>query len=619
MTGAALFVSRTNAQSALPNVPRKILFVGDSFTYAQGGIYSHFEKLAAAADPPLVVTTDKAVAGGAFLKRLWDMQEPVKAIDTGVFDVVVLQDDIPETNVDYFRQYARMFVDEVRKNKGRPILFMAWAYQRLGWISMQEIAQAHRTLAKELNVEVAPVGLAWQQATKARPDLDLYAADREHPSAYGTYLATCVVYATIYGRDPTGLRYVPSGITSDQAAFLQKVAWQTVQDYKAGKQAENESPSWVLQGSFPDPGGNTVVDRDGRVTVPPRTAAATPAPAPAGLLPRTPGCSRSPVCGNRLTPGRQSLQRVEWEQTLGYTFTYPYVLPAGAGGVPSVALDSSGNLWVFQRKAAGSPQLYKFDPDHKLILQIGDDVIGHQDKAHGMAVDAENNVWIADANGATVMKLSPSGELLMTLGTRGRRGDWNEAQGQRLLWQPVMIAFGKNGDVYIGEGHADESPNDTDSGDPANTLGAARVIHLDRNGRFIQQWYGNSVGQGKFDSVHGLAVDPESGDVWIGDREQYRIVVYTADGKFLRTMQMRNLVCALQFDAHGNPWMASGQDGQFLKLDRNGKVLGAIGNGMGIGAGQFIEASYWVFDQQNNLYAGDTSVGRVTKMVAPEK
>jgi hypothetical protein len=52
-------------------------------------------------------------------------------------------------------------------------------------------------------------------------------------------------------------------------------------------------------------------------------------------------------------------------------------------------------------------------------------------------------------------------------------------------------------------------------------------------------------------------------------------------------------------------------------MDRNGKVLGAIGNGMGIGPGQFIEASYWVFDKQNNLYAGDTSVGRVTKMVAP--
>ena len=388
--------------------------------------------------------------------------------------------------------------------------------------------------------------------------------------------------------------------------------------------AEGGSPGWFLQGSFPDPGGNTVVDPEGRVIVPQRGGGAPPRPAASATpavpaLAPTPGCSRSPLCGNRLTPGRNALQRVTWEQTLGYTFTYPYVLPPGSGGVPAVALDSQGSLWVFQRKAAGSPQLFKFDAEHKLILQIGDDVIGHQDKAHGMAVDAEDNVWISDANGATVMKLSPRGELLVTIGTRGRRGDWDEAKGQRLLWQPVMIAFGQSGDVYIGEGHANESPNDTDSSDAANNLGVARVIHLDNAGKFINQWYGNSVGQGKFDSVHGLAVDPTNGDVWIGDREQYRIVVYSGDGKFLKTMQMRNLVCALHFDSRGNPWMASGQDGQFLKLDRNGKVLGAIGNGMGIGAGQFIEASYWVFDKQDNLYAGDTSVGRVTKMVAPHE
>jgi len=222
-------------QSVNPAHPQRILFVGDSFTYAQGGLYTHFEKLAASATPPLAVTTERAVQGGAFLKVLWELKDPVKAIDSGTFDIVVLQDDIPETNVDYFRQYATMFVAEVRKNNARPILFMAWAYDRLGWISMAEIANAHRNLAKQLNVEVAPVGLAWQQAAKERPALDMYASDREHPNMFGTYLATCVVYATIYGKDPTGLAYVPSGITSDDARFLQRIAWQTVQDYLAGR------------------------------------------------------------------------------------------------------------------------------------------------------------------------------------------------------------------------------------------------------------------------------------------------------------------------------------------------------------------------------------------------
>jgi len=388
--------------------------------------------------------------------------------------------------------------------------------------------------------------------------------------------------------------------------------------------AADGSPGWFLQGSFPDPTGRTIVDAGGRVTVPPRSGASEGGGAARGAVAgasvaETPACRRSPVCGNRLGRTRQSLQRVQWKQTMGYTFTYPYVLPPGFGGVPAVALDSKGNLWVFQRAEAGKPQLFKFDRDNKLILQVGADVIGYQDKAHGMAVDREDNVWITAANGATVMKISPAGKLLMTIGVAGRRGDWDEAKGQRLLWQPVMVAFGPSGDLYIAEGHANESPNDTDSDDPVNNLGAARIIHLDKNGRFINQWYGNEVGQGKFSSAHGLAVDPANGDVWIGDREEYRIVVYSGDGRFLKTMQMRNLVCALNFDAHGEPWMASGQDGQFLKLDRNGTVLGAIGNGMGIGHGQFIEASYWVMDRDDNLYAGDTSVGRVTKMLAPKK
>ncbi len=378
--------------------------------------------------------------------------------------------------------------------------------------------------------------------------------------------------------------------------------------------AEHGQPAWFLQGSFPDPTGFTVVDADGHVSVIP----------PESRGPRTPGadsgppCSHSPICGRRGGKARGAMQRVEWKQELGYRFSYPYVVPQGIGGIPSVALDSKGNLWVFKRSAPGSPQLFKFDPSHKLILTVGEDVIGRQDKAHGMAVDASDNVWITDNGQATVMELSPQGKLLRTIGTRGHRGDWDEAKGQRLLWQPVMVAFAPNGDLYIAEGHANESPNDVDSDDPTNKEGVARVIHLDHDGKFVNQWFGNEVGNGKFDSTHGFAIDPTNGDVWIGDREQYRIVIYNANGEFLRTLQMRNLVCALNFDHQGNPWMASGQDGQFLKLDRSGRVLGAIGNGMGIGPGQFTEASYWAFDRDDNLYAGDTSVGRVTVMTKPK-
>jgi len=380
--------------------------------------------------------------------------------------------------------------------------------------------------------------------------------------------------------------------------------------------AHDGTPAWHLGPSFPDPTGFTLVDADGTVHVIPREERK----ALMGGAPRVPGgesgppCSHSIVCGRKGGFARSALARVEYDQTLGYKFSYPYVVPKGIGGVPSVALDSKGNLWVFKRSPAGVSQLMKFGPDHKLVLEVPESVIGHQDKPHGMAVDKNDNVWIVDNGLSTVMKLSPEGKLLMTIGVKGHRGDWVEEKGQRLLWQPVMVAFAPNGDLYIAEGHANESPNDVDNDDPTNNIGAARIIHLSADGKFIGQWFGDEVGQGKFDSTHGLAIDPTNGDVWIGDREQYRIVVYTGDGRFKKTFSMRNLVCALGFDHKGNPWMASGQDGQFLKLNRDGKVLGAVGNGMGIGKGQFTEASYWVFDPKDNLIAGDTSVGRVTVM-----
>jgi sugar lactone lactonase YvrE len=320
-------------------------------------------------------------------------------------------------------------------------------------------------------------------------------------------------------------------------------------------------------------------------------------------------CSHSPVCG--WGKGRNAIAHEERTPNLGFTFAYPFALPDGLiGGVSAVALNSKEHLFAFQRNPVGKPQLFEFDQNHKLVRTIGEDVIGHQNKAHGMAIDAQDNIWICDENGDTVMKLSPEGKLLMTIGVKGQRGDWDEAKGQRLLWQPLALAFAPNGDVYIGMGHANESPNDTDKS-PTNGSGAARILHLDKNGKFIHQWFGNNAGPGHFSMVHGIAINPNNGNVYIGDREEYRIVVYDGIGKFVKTIQTRNLVCALYVDPRNQLWMATGQDGQIFKLDWDGNVLGAIG--------KFIESNYMAMDSHGNLFTGDTSVGRITEMIAPKK
>ena len=228
-----LVVAIALVPAAARQAARRVLFVGNSLTYWNDGLDVHLGRLAASAEPPVSVTTGRSVAGGAFLKTLWLLRDPRQKIATGQYDVVVLQEDLPETTVDDFRQHARLFVADVRKAGARPVLLMAWAYDRLGWITMDGIARAHREAAAELNVDVVPVGLAWQRASAQRPALTLYAPDREHPSLHGTYLATAVVYAVVFGRNPTGVPYTLAGVAAEDAKFLQNVAWETLQVYRA--------------------------------------------------------------------------------------------------------------------------------------------------------------------------------------------------------------------------------------------------------------------------------------------------------------------------------------------------------------------------------------------------
>jgi len=327
-------------------------------------------------------------------------------------------------------------------------------------------------------------------------------------------------------------------------------------------------------------------------------------------------CSHSPICN--WGKNRDAVPHEVRKSDLGYTVAYPFQLPPGGGGVLGVGIDSKGHFWVYQRTKPGNPQLFEFDKDRKLIRAIGDDVIGHQNKAHCLAIDAADDVWIADENGDTVEEVSPEGKLIRTVGIRGQSGDWVESKGQQLLWQPVSLAFAPDGSLYIGEGHANESPNDTDRS-PTNVSGASRVLHINKDGKFINQWYGNIAGPGHFSMAHGITVNPDNGNIYIGDREEYRLVVYTGDGKFIKTIQMRNLTCGLYVDPHKQLWLATGHDGQIFKIDWDGNVLGAIGNGPGKGPGQFGESNYMVMDGDGDIYVGDTEIGRVTEFIPPKK
>ena len=212
--------------------PATILFVGNSFTFWNGGLWKHMQGLSATHGEGTGAKTSRVVRGGASLKVLWKRTKARDTIANGDFDVIVLQEDLPETTVVDFHTYAAKFDALAHEAGSRLIFFMAWNYERLDWMSMEEIAAEHRKMAETLGAEVAPCGLAWQRAMAERPEIDIYDQDREHPSVHGTYLTLLVIYSTIYGESAVDLDLTPPDefqITPEDDAWLRRVAWETVQ------------------------------------------------------------------------------------------------------------------------------------------------------------------------------------------------------------------------------------------------------------------------------------------------------------------------------------------------------------------------------------------------------
>ena len=108
---------------------------------------------------------------------------------------------------------------------------MTWARKNKPEMT-QQLADATTKVGNEADAMVIPVGLAFADAIKQDPKLELYRADKTHPSPEGTYLEACVVFASMYHRSPVGLKYYGIEQVEEKTAhFLQEVAWNTVCEY----------------------------------------------------------------------------------------------------------------------------------------------------------------------------------------------------------------------------------------------------------------------------------------------------------------------------------------------------------------------------------------------------
>ncbi|MCU1337457.1 MAG: hypothetical protein JWO19_3038 [Bryobacterales bacterium] len=275
----------------------------------------------------------------------------------------------------------------------------------------------------------------------------------------------------------------------------------------------------------------------------------------------------------------------------------PIPVPANVmmGASSSVAFDSKGHLFVLSR---GAQPLTEFDENGKFIRAFGD---GLFTRSHGLRIDKDGNIWATDVGAHTVMKLSPQGQVLLTLGEKGQAGAWDDAMHR--FNEPNDIVIAPNGDLFITQGHT-----------PGAGKGDPRVLKFDKNGKFIKSWGGKGTEPGKFDVAHGIAIDAK-GLLWVTDRENQRIQIFDQDGKYIREIKYAGLPCSLDIGKQ-YIYMVNGFAGQVLRMDLDGKVLAAVGKPGAAGTvGEFGEAHFIAVSPKGEIYVADSVNRAVQKFV----
>jgi DNA-binding beta-propeller fold protein YncE len=185
------------------------------------------------------------------------------------------------------------------------------------------------------------------------------------------------------------------------------------------------------------------------------------------------------------------------------------------GTMAAVATDAKGNVYAFQR---GDPaKVMIFDAHGKFLRQWGTEEL---EFPHGLTIGSDGSVWASDKKREQVLKFSPEGKLMMTLGQKDVAGD---ATSQNAFNGLANVAIGKNGDIFVADGE-----NSAPGVPPYNN----RVVKFSKDGKFLKTWGTKGTAQGEFAVPHAIAVDSK-GHVWVGDRGNKRIQVFDADGKFL--------------------------------------------------------------------------------------
>jgi DNA-binding beta-propeller fold protein YncE len=323
------------------------------------------------------------------------------------------------------------------------------------------------------------------------------------------------------------------------------------------------------------------------------------------------------------------------------------------GSTIGVSVDERDHVWIIHRSSAtlgnnekglelnpptgeccaGAPPVLEFDPEGNLVGHWGGPGEGYEWPVsnHGITIDYKGNVWIG-GNGdqdSQVLKFTKQGKFLLQVGKSAARKGPNNAQGQPTYvgGSNDQVSFGRVAKIFV-----DPAANEAYLADGYLNKRVA-IIDAD-TGKLKRYWgaYGNkpddtNLGPYKPEAppaqqfrnpVHCADLSRD-GLVYVCDRQNNRLQVFTKDGKFVKeAFYAKNSL------SEGAVWdVAFSRDPQqtyiFLADGRNMKIrvlrretleeLTSFGDG-GRQPGQFYAVHSIAADSKGNLYTTETYEGK---------
>ena len=273
-------------------------------------------------------------------------------------------------------------------------------------------------------------------------------------------------------------------------------------------------------------------------------------------------------------------------------------LPPGVTWAAVTAIEPApdGTIFVVHRCVANScegrtePPILVFDKAGRLLRSFGQGMFNFP---HGGMVDGQGNLWMTDARGGhgighQAIKLSPQGQVLMTLGTKGVSGS-----GPAHFDQPTDVVVAPNGDLFVSDSHREGKNN--------------RVVHFTKDGKYLHEWGIKGAGPGQFSEPHTMAMDSR-GRLFVGDRENNRIQIFDQKGTFLEEWRQFGRPSGIVITKDDTIYVADSESGG---RDTGAHELPGIKKGIRIGSAKTGAVTAFIEDMEPLAveHAGAEGVG----------